>query len=113
MITDEEYSEVAEGLRYQVKKLGPNMDAHEFANYVADVIDPDNELRYDQMTLLLADLIDRPTCTIVCESDAYGTWGDRIDGLHFYELSCGHIPAGFEKPEYCPKCGAVITDAKR
>ena len=61
----------------------------------------------------IADLIDRPTCTIVCECDAYSSWGERIDGMRLYELSCGHQAVGFEKPRYCPKCGSVITDVKR
>ena len=61
----------------------------------------------------LADLIDRPTCTITCECDAYSSWGERIDGMRLYELSCGHQAVGFEKPRYCPKCGSVITDVKR
>lgn len=61
----------------------------------------------------LADLIDRQTCTIVCECDAYSSWGERIEGMRLYELSCGHQAVGFEKPEYCPSCGAVITDAER
>ena len=58
----------------------------------------------------IADLIDRKTCTIVCECDAYSSWGERIDGMRLYELSCGHQAIGYEKPMYCPKCGAVITD---
>lgn len=58
----------------------------------------------------LADLIDRPTCTIACECDAYSSFGERIDWMRLYELSCGHQAVGFEKPRYCPKCGAVIVD---
>lgn len=60
--------------------------------------------------LHLADLIDRQTCTIACECDAYSSYGERIDGMRLYELSCGHQAVGFEKPRYCPKCGAVIVD---
>lgn len=51
----------------------------------------------------------RPTCTIVCECNAYDSWGDRIAGLHYYELSCGHVPAGFEKPQFCSCCGAKVV----
>lgn len=58
----------------------------------------------------LADLIDRTTCTIVCECDAYSSFGERIDGMRIYELSCGHQAVGFEKPKHCPKCGAAIVD---
>lgn len=57
----------------------------------------------------LADLIDRPTCTIVCECDAYSSWGERIDGMRLYELSCGHQTVGFEKPRYCPECGMEVA----
>lgn len=88
------------------------MDAHEFANYVADVIDPDNELRYDQMTLLLADLIDRPTCTIVhsWQEITPGLGELDLDDMCGFELSCGHEVQGYEKPHYCSKCGAVVID---
>ena len=58
----------------------------------------------------LADLIDRQTCTIVCECDMYSSFGERIEGMRLYELSCGHQAVGFDKPRYCPECGAVITD---
>ena len=61
MISDEERREVARRLRGQAKKLGPNMDAHEFAYYTADVIDVNECMTWHEMTLLLADLIE-PTC---------------------------------------------------
>lgn len=40
------------------KKLGPNMDAHEFAHYTADVLDVDENMTWYEMELRLADLID-------------------------------------------------------
>lgn len=103
MITDEQRREVANGLRHQVKKLGSRMDAHEFAYYVADVIDPDNELlRWDQMTLLLADFIDRPTCKMTREGEGFRC------------SACGtfHDMSGFEKFPWphCPNCGAEVVD---
>ena len=58
---------------------------------------------------LFADLIDSTTCTIVCECDAYSSWGERIDGMRLYELSCGHQAVGFEKPRYCPECGMEVV----
>ena len=58
---------------------------------------------------LFADLIDRQTCTIVCECDAYSSWGERIDGMRLYELSCGHQAVGFEKPRYCSECGMEVA----
>lgn len=57
----------------------------------------------------LADLIDRPTCTIVCECDAYSSWGERIDGMRLYELSCWHQAVGFNRPDYCSKCGMEVV----
>lgn len=58
---------------------------------------------------LFADLIDRPTCTIVLECDAYSSFGERIEGMRLYELSCGHQTVGFEKPMYCPECGMEVV----
>jgi len=44
MPTDNERREVARRLRAAAKKLGPNMDAHEFAHYTADVLDVDESM---------------------------------------------------------------------
>lgn len=117
MIDDNERREVAEKLRERTKKpMGKSMQrmfTETLGMYTHNIcwMNPDKATsRWDVIVNYLADLIDRPTCTIVCEGDAYGIFGDRIEGLHFYELSCGHIPAGFEEPEYCPKCGAVVVD---
>lgn len=60
----------------------------------------------------LADLIDRPTCTIV------NSWQEITPGLGEldlsdmcgFELSCGHEVNGYEKPHYCSECGAVVVD---
>ena len=61
MQTDTERRNVARRLRGQAKKLGPNMDACEFANYTADVIDVNECMTWYEMALLLADLIEPPT----------------------------------------------------
>ena len=61
MITDDERREVARRLRGQAKMLGPNMDAHEFAHYTADVIDVNECMTWYEMELRLADLIE-PSC---------------------------------------------------
>ena len=58
MATDDERREVARRLRGQAKMLGPNMDAHEFAHYTADVIDVNECMTWHEMTLFLADLIE-------------------------------------------------------
>lgn len=60
MISDNDRREVARRLRGQAKKLGPNMDAHEFAHYTADVIDVNECMTWYEMELRLADLIDPP-----------------------------------------------------
>lgn len=28
--------------------------------------------------------------------------------MNVYVLSCGHNAVGFNRPEYCPKCGAMV-----
>lgn len=58
MPTDKERREVARRLRVVAKKLGPNMDAHEFAHYTADVLDVGESMTWYEMELRLADLIE-------------------------------------------------------
>lgn len=101
--SDDERREVADDLRHQAKRLGPNMDAHEFASYVPDVIDPEYELRWDQMMLHLADLIDRPTTT------RHGKFKTKYGRETPCCEVCGYS-IGDMRWNYCPKCGAVITD---
>lgn len=120
MPTNDERREVADGLRRQVKRLGPQMDAHEFAHYGADVIDSDNEiLRWDQMMLRLADLIEpeERTCRNIAD-ETYREFGepfkcsecgaDPHDGENFF---CG-FSSGEHDWRFCPNCGArVVRDA--
>ena len=61
MPTDNERREVAARLRAVAKKLGQNMDAHEFAHYTADVLDVGENMTWYEMELRLADLIE-PSC---------------------------------------------------
>ena len=56
----------------------------------------------------LADLIDRPTCRIIKSAKIYTAFGELIDTMNVYVLSCGHQAVGFNKPEYCPKCGTMV-----
>lgn len=58
----------------------------------------------------LADLIDRPTCKIILARELRTAYGKPITWINGYILSCGHQAVGFEKPEHCPKCGAVVLD---
>ena len=62
--------------------------------------------------LHLADLIDRPTCTIVhsWQEITPGLGELDLDDMCGFELSCGHEVNGYEKPHYCSKCGAVVVD---
>lgn len=63
MASDEERRDVARRLRRKAEKLGPNMDAHEFANYTADVLDVDECMTWYQMMLRLVNLIEpSPSC---------------------------------------------------
>lgn len=100
--SDDERREVADDLQHQAKRLGPNMDAHEFANYVPDVIDPEYELRWDQMMLHLADLIDRPTCHLIEDQDGRTACSE-----------CGCTALYMSDATYCPDCGGMIVDDYR
>jgi hypothetical protein len=117
MITDKERHERAKNFRDMISarnywtpgKVGSFVDIDDVLSELLDRRVYDSEVAIDACEALgIADLIDRPTCTIVCECDAYSSWGERIDGMRLYELSCGHQAVCFEKPEYCPKCGAAI-----
>lgn len=107
MPTNDERREVADGLRRQVKRLGPQMDAHEFAHYGADVIDSDNEiLRWDQMMLRLADLIEpeERTCRVIMK------W-DGLDGRDPVCSECGTYfdDKKWHEQKFCPNCGAKVV----
>lgn len=60
----------------------------------------------------IADLIDRPTCTIVrsWQEITPGLGELDLDDMCGFELSCGHEVNGYEKPHYCSECGAVVID---
>lgn len=56
----------------------------------------------------LADLIERPSCGIIKSAKIYTAFGELIATMKVYVLSCGHQAVGFEKPDYCPRCGAEV-----
>lgn len=56
----------------------------------------------------LADLIERPSCAIIESEKIYTAFGELISTMNVYVLSCGHQTVGFEKPGYCPRCGAEV-----
>ena len=119
MISDDERREVAARLRKQAEKLGPNMDAHEFVNYTADVLDVDESMMWYGMELRLADLIepepertarleyDEVHCDYVCtacgERYKHGRYmAETYDGLIVYKpMRC------------CPACGARLEGVVR
>lgn len=87
MPTDDERREVARRLRGQAKMLGPNMDAHEFAHYTADVIDVNECMTWYEMELRLADLME----------PARGSGGRAILCAHCESMPwCGCEPGDLE-----------------
>lgn len=132
MITDDERHEVAQKLRglpidmystidewekdglfinNSVSDEGDYSQIHDavFGYFPAEYMHPGD---YEELHERLADLIDRPTCTIV------NSWQEITPGLGEldlsdmcgFELSCGHEVNGYEKPHYCSECGAVVVD---
>lgn len=132
MITDEKRREVAQKLRglpidmystidewekdglfinNSVSDEGDYSQIHDavFGYFPAEYMHPGD---YEELHERLADLIDRPTCTIV------NSWQEITPGLGEldlsdmcgFELSCGHEVNGYEKPHYCSECGAVVVD---
>ena len=109
MITDEKRREIAGNLRYCVEMC------HSTGVLDSDVLnaldigcgDTDGvSSAYDVERL--ADLIDRPTCRIIKSAKIYTSFGELIYTMNVYVLSCGHQAVGFNKPEYCPKCGTMV-----
>lgn len=58
MMTLAEKTRIKRGLDANNKKLGAYMDAHEFAHYTADVLDPDDDMTFYQMSCKLAEAVD-------------------------------------------------------
>ena len=116
MISDDERREVAARLRKQAEKLGPNMDAHEFVNYTADVLDVDESMMWYGMELRLADLIepepertarleyDEVHCDYVCTA-----CGERTP-TGVYEAVADDDRLLLKPMRYCPACGARLVD---
>lgn len=108
MPTDEERRKVARRLRKQAEKLGPNMDAHEFANYTADVLDVDLRMSWYEMELRLAELIE-PEPERTCEDVAteYGKFECSYCGCKITDTRC--VDNGFV--HFCPDCGRSVENA--
>ena len=119
MITDKDRHERAKNLRDMISArnygipgtVGSFVDVDDVLSELLDRRVYDSETAVDACEALgIADLIDRPTCRIIKSAKIYTAFGELIDTMNVYVLSCGHQAVGFEKPEYCPKCGAVVVD---
>ena len=111
MITDEKRREIAGNLRYCAEMCN-NAGVGVLDSDVLNALDihcGDTDgvsSAYDVEKL--ADLIDRTNCRIIKSAKIYTAFGELIDTMNVYVLSCGHNSIGFNKPEYCPKCGAMV-----
>ena len=103
MITDSERREVARRLRGQAKKLGPNMDAPEFAHYTADVIDVGECMTWYEMTLRLADLIEPGDMSQSCRD----TVARGIDSIYQWCFERLEGADGAEDELYCSIMSAI------
>lgn len=102
MITDRYRREVAARIR---KRLRENKDRYldVLIGKAMSTCVP-HGMTYGQT---VADLIDRPTCTIERKGDM-NPWEE-----YELELSCGHAvewPADQNIPKYCPWCGAEVVE---
>lgn len=128
MITDEMRREVAQKLRrlpidmyntiaeWEKNGLFISNDVNDEADYsqIHDAVFgcfPAEHMHpgdYEELHERLADLIDRPACRIIKSAKIYTAFGELIDTMNVYALSCGHNAVGFNKPDYCPKCGKMV-----
>ena len=104
MISDEVRKRVAANLRQYLKKY-ETPDWRAFCNIILGSGRLDN-LRKAQAFDRLADLIDRPTCTVESKGEM-NPWEE-----YEMKLSCGDAvvwPADQSLPRYCPWCGARVV----
>lgn len=109
MITDEKRREIAGNLRYCAEMCHSTGVLDSDVLNALDIHCGDTDgvsSAYDVEKL--ADLIDRQTCKIILARELRTAYGKPITEINGYILSCGHQAVGFEKPMYCPKCGAAI-----
>ena len=107
MTVNENRREVAENLRNLT--IGRSIHYKEqFFDELAEVVVGFEDYHDFNVVLeKLADLIDRPTCSMEYRPE----WsGDEIYPTRAYECSvCGHIVQD-GKPDYCPGCGAEVVE---
>lgn len=120
MISDNERREVAEKLRERTKKpMGKSMQrmfTETLGMYAHNIcwMNPDKATnRWDVIVNYLADLIDRPTCSIKRESrNGYPTtWGvcSRCGAIVNAERAVSNVTE-YLPTRYCPNCGAEVMD---
>ena len=112
MITDEQRRKVAKELR-KLATSGCIRYAEEFYEELREIVAFDRDGSFEGVANSPADLIDRPTCHVVEHKTYYGSYGCEEAGEPWV-LSCSDecINDPDFPPNYCPECGAVITDAK-
>lgn len=109
--SDEERREIAENLRREI--LYTRGSLGDWWMRLHEAVTGSEDFPCPQETMAaIADLIDRPTCTIVHSWQEITPGLDELDlsDMCGFELSCGHEVQGYEKPKYCSKCGAVVVD---
>lgn len=109
--SDEERREIAENLRREI--LYTRGSLGDWWMRLHEAVTGSEDFPCPQETMAaIADLIDRPTCTIVHSWQEITPGLDELDlsDICGFELSCGHEVQGYEKPKYCSKCGAVVVD---
>lgn len=105
MITDEERREVAKKLREQAENNYFTLTQW-WDNLQFTVMGKVYLTAPEKVYLAIADLIDRPTTT------RHGKFKTKYGRETPCCEVCGYS-IGDMRWNYCPKCGAVITDAKR
>ena len=110
--SDEERREIAENLRREI--LYTRGSLGDWWMRLHEAVTGSEDFPCPQETMAaIADLIDRPTCTIVHSWQEITPGLDELDlsDMCGFELSCGHEVQGYEKPKYCSECGAVVLNA--